>query len=492
MTKNEKFIEKAKLKHGDRYDYSKVEYINAKTKISIVCTEHGEFLQIPNDHLNGSGCPKCANFNNAINKTKNTIHFIKISQKIHKNKYDYSKTNYINSKSNVCIICPIHGEFWQQAGSHANGHGCKKCIPNATDTECFIDKSRKIHGDKYDYSKVEYVNSKTKVCIICQEHREFMQTPNSHLNGRGCSKCSGSYMDYNYFIEKATEKHHNKYDYSKVDYINYNTKICVICPIHGEFWQKPSNHLSGQGCPKCIGLNKTNDEIISEFKKIHGEKYDYSKINYVTSKQKVKIICPEHGEFWQAPNAHLVSGCLKCGRNSSAQKNSKSMDDFLIEAKRVHGDKYDYSKTVYIDSSIKINIICKEHGKFQQNPNNHLRGQGCPICSESKGEKIVKNILLNKKISFTQNYKFDDCRDKRKLPFDFYLPNHNICIEYDGIQHFNPIERFGGVKELESIQKRDQIKTDYCAKNNIKLIRIPYTEFNNIENILKQHLKYGT
>ena len=179
--------------------------------------------------------------------------FIERAKQVHGNKYDYSKIKYINFRTKVCIICPEHGEFWQRPMHHLFNHGCPKCSGKEKLTqENFIEKARKIHGDKYDYSKVNYIGNKTKVCIICPKHGEFWQRPNDHLNGKGCSICAGKIKKTTeQFIEESKKNHGDKYDYSKVDYINGITKVCIICPEHGEFWQTPNDHLDGHGCPKC-------------------------------------------------------------------------------------------------------------------------------------------------------------------------------------------------------------------------------------------------
>ena len=186
--------------------------------------------------------------------------FIRLARKVHGDKYDYSKVEYKNNKTDVCIICPIHGEFYQTPNSHyLKGRGCPICGGTKKSTkEDFIIKAKQVHGDKYDYSKVVYVNNQIKVCIICPEHGEFYQAPKNHLNGQGCPKCSGNKkLTKDDFIKKANEIHGYKYDYSKVEYINSQIKVCIICPEHGEFYQAPKNHLNGQGCPICAhGFNK--------------------------------------------------------------------------------------------------------------------------------------------------------------------------------------------------------------------------------------------
>ena len=230
------FIEKANKIHGNKYDYSKVEYINAHTKVCIICPEHGEFWQTPNDHLGRKGCPKCAN-----NIKLTGEEFIQKAKKIHGDKYDYSKVKYINNTTKVCIICPRKGK-------------CPKCSHNhKNDTQTFIEKAKKIHGDEYDYSKVEYINNHTKVCIVHKKcGKEFWQSPQNHLQGKGCPFCiKNAQLTKEIFIKKSNEIHQNKYDYTKIDYKNAHTKVCIICPEHGEFWQTPSSHISGQGCPVC-------------------------------------------------------------------------------------------------------------------------------------------------------------------------------------------------------------------------------------------------
>ena len=138
------------------------------------------------------------------------------------------------------------------------------------------------------------------------------------------------------FIERSKQIHGDKYDYSKVEYKNCSTKVCIICPNHGEFWQTPSNHLKNRGCPKCAGKNKTTEEFTKEAKKIHGDKYDYSKVEYHKNFEKVCIICPEHGEFWQTPANHLYGyGCFKCGMHKTHESKKLNTKTFIQKAKEI-------------------------------------------------------------------------------------------------------------------------------------------------------------
>ena len=441
--------------------------------------------------------------------------FVKEATEKHKGKYDYSKVDYVNCRTKVCIIChkPDHGEFWQEASSHIRGCGCPKCANEAngkrkrSSLSDFITKANEVHEDKYDYSQVKYVDAHTKVCIVCPEHGEFRQRPSDHLNGSGCPKCGIASAADNHrlslsdFTKKAHEKHGDKYDYSKVKYENAITKVCIICtePEHGEFWQLPSNHLSGQGCPKCGVKNSsekqtsTIEEFIKKAKELHGDKYDYSKVKYENAITKVCIICtePEHGEFWQTPSSHLSgSGCPKCSLIDSANNRRSSKSDFIKKANEVHGDKYDYSKVDYVNSVTKVCIICKEHGKFLQNPSNHAQGQGCPKCNLSHLERDVMNYLDEVGITYDYQKRFDWLG---RQSLDFYLPDYNVGIECQGRQHFFPVEYFGGKEGLNECKKLDKHKFKKCQKNGIKVlyysnlgIEYPYDVFEDLDLLFKE------
>lgn len=280
------------------------------------------------------------------------------------------------------------------------------------------------------------------------------------------------------FIEDAKNVHGDKYDYSLVEYVGSHSKIKIICKEHGVFEQSSTNHLSGGGCPICCNNVKlTTEEFIKRAKKLHGDKYDYSLVDYKNTGTKVKIICPIHGEFQQRPTGHLSGKeCRKCGFIKTISHTKMSKDEFIEKAKKIHGDKYDYSKSEYINCDKKILIICPKHGEFKQSPYCHLVGYRCPTCKSSKGELKVKNFLDENNIKYIPQHFFPDCKYKNVLKFDFYLPYYNICIEYDGQQHFEPsfMNYYG--KTLNENKKRDEIKNQYCLNNNIKLIRIKYDQ----------------
>ena len=364
------------------------------------------------------------------------------------------------------------------------------------DVDKMLDEANRVHNGKYDYSKVDYKNWKQPVIIICPEHGEFKQTLHNHVRGQGCPICGKKSaakklaMTKEKFIERARDVHGNRYDYSKVNYINNHTRVCIICPEHGEFWQTPGNHLMGAGCPRCFGkIKKTSEEFISDAIKKHGTKYDYSKVNYINSSTKVCIICPEHGEFWQTPNSHLRgNGCPVCRVNRKLDN-----DRFVQRAKIVHNNKYDYSKTNYINEREPICVMCPEHGEFWQIARNHLYGHGCPKCGHifSKLEKEIKFFLEEQNIKYEVQKKFPWLKYTYPLSLDFYLPDYYIAIECQGEQHFKPVEYFGGISELNYVKERGLKKKMLCKENGIKVLYfsdVIYNDsiINNKEELLKK------
>lgn len=363
----------------------------------------------------------------------------------------------------------------------------------------FIERARQVHGNRYDYSKVDYINSKTKVCIICPIHGEFCQIPDGHLVGHGCLKCGGKdRLQTDEFINRAKKIHGNRYDYSKVNYINDKSKVCIICPDHGEFWQTPNGHLHNRGCKKCgaIKLSKlkssnTND-FINKAIKIHNNIYDYSKVHYINANTKVCIVCSEHGEFWMTPHNHLVGqGCPKCRYLKISVSEKLSTEEFIQKANKVHHFKYDYSNTLYDSSRDKVRIKCPIHGEFTQKANNHLNGCGCPKCKQSKLENYIYDTLMNSDIYFKTGYSPNwlFLRKGKRQHLDFYLPEYNIAIECQGKQHFEPIT-FGSRENRDKIFKYikllDENKHRLCKEHNVKLIY--YTDLKNYNTFLGEKL----
>ena len=415
-----------------------------------------------------------------------TEEFINKVKEIHGDKYDYSLVEYENSLTKVLIIDEDGLIHEQVPTSHLRGNKLTVCSV-LNKTIFIINNFKKVHGDKYDYSLVEYINTNTKVKIICHKHGIFEQRVLGHLEGKGCSKCKGRHRyTTEEFINKAKEIHGDKYDYSLVEYIKTKVKVKIICSEHGIFEQTPHDHINNSGCSKCSGRHRyTTEEFINKVKEIHGDKYDYSLVEYINNRTKVKIICSEHGIFEQIAESHYKCGCSKC---SGCYR--YTTEEFINKAKETHDDKYDYSLVEYINSYSKVKIICPEHGIFKQKPTIHYKS-GCNVCTLSKNEKIIYDFLKSNNINFEIQYKFNDCKYIHHLPFDFYLIDYNICVEYDGKQHFLVFHKFGGEKRLKDTKRNDKIKTNFCKDNNIPLIRINYKE-NTEEKLISELKKYKT
>ena len=319
--------------------------------------------------------------------------FIIKAVSIHKNKYDYSKVEYIGAKDKVIIICKEHGDFEQTPNNHLSGQGCYKCKNNSqkSNLKIFIEKSIEFHGYRYDYSKSEYKNVRTDITIICKEHGEFKQKPNKHILGQGCNKCKieSNILTNEDFIKKSIVKHGDKYDYSKSSYKYTNEKLIIICKEHGEFRQTPMIHLRGSGCPKCGGTMKQNtNDFINRSYLIYGDRYDYKLVDYKNIHEKVIIICREHGEFRQTPNSHLHnSGCPKCGDKFGIMENTW-LDYLNVNNRQVRIGKY-----IVDGYDPITNTIYEFNGDFWHgNPSKYKNYDVNQILGKSFGELYKKTL----------------------------------------------------------------------------------------------------
>lgn len=362
--------------------------------------------------------------------------------------------------------------------------------------EELFNKLKNIHNNKYDYSKSEFINTSTKIIIICPIHDEYKQTPKDHLTGRGCPECGRESSikqrtkTNNQFICEAKKIHGNNYIYDEVKYVNSDSKVKIICLEHGAFEQTPTHHLSGQGCPVCRYIksaekNKyTNKIFITKATNIHGDKYDYSKIKYINDREKVCIVCPIHGDFWQTPNNHtnkyLKSGCPKCGRDSTENSRRDDIKSFIEKSIETHGNTYIYDKVNYLSSNDKVEIICKKHGYFWQKPSNHIFGQGCKKCFKDKSN-IEKDFLCFIKSIYDGDIIENDRTILKGKELDVYIPEKNIAFEVNGLMWHS--EKFNEDK------KYHLKKTELCNQEGIKLIHIFEDEWYDKNDIIKSMVR---
>lgn len=267
-------------------------------------------------------------------------------------------------------------------------------------------------------------------------------------------------------IDRANKVHNFKYVYTKSDYERCDKPICIICSIHGEFMQTPHNHLMGQGCPKCKGMNISSLERIERVKMLYNGFYDYSKSDFSKAKLKTVVICPIHGEFITDYDHHCYQhqGCPKCQKNFPL-----TQEDFLNKLYDIFGDEYDYSKVEYINMHTKVKLVCKEHGEFERTPIELIYyNRGCPKCRNTLTslETQIECLLIENDIKFNMQKSFDWLG---KLSLDFYLPEYNVAIECQGKQHFG----LGGWSKnynFEEQFERDKRKYDLCVKNSVKML----------------------
>lgn len=429
MTKEE-FIKQAKIIHGEKYDYSLVNFTYVKDRIRIICPIHGEFEQQVGVHLRGHGCKKCG----------------------HERTMDAQRFN----------------------------------------KEVFIKRATALWNGKYDYTKVNWIDCNTPVTITCKEHGDFQQTVSNHLKGQcGCLQCRGKSKDFKVirtfedFKEKAIELFGNKFDFSKVDWQGSRKKITIICPEHGEFQVWPYQFLHNKfGCPQCNdGLKYTPEQFISVCKERHPE-YDYSKTNYTGVLNKVTVTCQKHGDFEVTPTTILNgNGCPECNR----ERLLLSTDEYISRANKVHNNFYDYTNSKYDGWENKITIRCPKHGDFTISAGNHLHGQGCPICTQedqkvSVGEEWICNYLNKHNLTYTRQYQLflsEKARNSNIVLIDFAVPfnGRTYLLEYNGKQHYEYVKWFfPTVEDFEKQLRRDKVLREHCKKcsDKYELIEFRY------------------
>ena len=343
--------------------------------------------------------------------------------------------------------------------------------------QTFLEKARDVHGYKY-----EYINLPDKILYndyieLLYKGVKYKQRVVKHIMLGRCPEKDMILKTNEQFILESKKIWGDKYDYSLVDYKGSLKRVKII--YDGVIYeQMASGHLKG------YAPEHMNKEIfLKKAKEKWGGKYDYSLVDYINAGKKVKILY--NGiEYDQTPRQHL-----KCQVEKTQYKFGKTTEQFINQANLIHDFKYNYDNTVYVKANSKLIVTCLSHGDFNQRAQDHLNGVGCPTCNDSKGEQEISKILKRSKIKFERQKIFNGCRNILPLPFDFYIESLRVCIEFDGIQHFRSIKFFGGHERFEKLQINDKIKSDYCEDNYIDLIRIRYDQIDEIERILRENLE---
>ena len=521
------FINEARKRYGNTYSYEKTCYVKSSERVIVTCPKHGDFSIVAASHIhNNCGCPECTRESRC--KTKDS--FLEKALSVHGNTYDYSLVEYVNRETPVSIVCRKHGVFKQTPSAHMRGQGCPRCTSNRVyGFDEFVAEANKIHNGRYLYNPESYTNISSYIECVCDKHGIFRVRGNEHLKGRKCPQCAmedkiinnttmdskhitiesctfsnDKKVDFVYtcdihgtltkrlkykpakiinltcrecaltreranrvdsFIKKANEIHGGKYDYSHVDRVKKGRSVTIICPKHGEFTVLPESHLGGTCCKECSredNLAASKEEFIRKARMLHGDKYDYSSVIYKGMKKPVLIGCPKHGFVEQVADRHLnTCGCPICGNERM------TTEEFINKAKSVHGDRYDYSKTKYVGYRNKLIITCSKHGDFTQRAEGHLNGHGCSVCSRSSLEEEVSVFLTGLGIKYIEQYK---AQWLGLQTLDFFIPSLRIGIECQGLQHYEPVEKFGGEDTFKRQLERDACKRRKCSENNIHLI----------------------
>lgn len=393
----------------------------------------------------------------------------------HGKKYDYSKVEYTGYHGKVIIICNNHGEFSQTPAKHISGQACRVC--NTTySIDTLKRKLKEVHKDKYEFIfNDNVVDTRSKIEIKCKHGIKEIQI-RFLLQGQGCIYCKGKKWDENDLRDRLSQIHTNliyKDGFMDGKYLN------VVCKYHGDFRIRKDRHLGGQICPKCSNRKRYDQDFFIESISLKFDSLTYGKCKFESFKKKVTVTCKKHGDFKSYPHYLLNgNGCKLC----AIEKSSHSKEEFLHRCMENHPE-IDHSIMEYKGVNSKIKLICKEHGVFEQKAGYYLNNsKGCKYCRETKGEKKIRLFLEKNNICYKQQYL------KFGFYFDFFLPNLNVYLEFNGKQHYEPIGFFGGLKTFERQIARDIEKDEIIHTENLKLIKIGYWQMSKIDDILEKEL----
>lgn len=434
-------------------------------------------------------------------KKLTTQEFIEKAKKIHDNKYDYSEVDYTGAGNNIIVICKDHGKFNIKPYNHLSGQGCPKCgIEKRSKSRTieiskddFLKQATEKFGEQYTYEKTNYINKNTKIIVTCKDHGDFEILPCRFLGDKyPCPKCANNRIKTTEtFINEAIQKYGDKFDYSLVNYSGAYNQINLICHEldengneHGIFQTTPVKHLYGNDiCPKCRQTYRyTMETCINKIKQIYKDKYDCKDVIYKNCEEPIILYCKKHGKFERSAHwlfTHKDDACPQCRKEKIFENHPTRIlaaNAFIEKAKKIHGEKYDYSNVNYITAKQPVSIICKKHGEFYQTPNKHLGGENCPKCKESILETHMRAALEQNNIKYIQEKRFQWLGLQR---LDFYLPDYNIAIECQGIQHFKQMNIYNNDENsLFNTHEMDQKKLNKCLENNVPILYYTETSYN--------------
>ena len=469
-------------------------YCGSNIKIPHRCKIDGNTWNVtPSNILRGGGCPEC----NIKKKRKTHEEYVKELAGINPNIEVIEE--YRGLQVNIMHYCLIHNFEWSaRPGNLLQGRGCPLCGKDIYKAKKSLTHEEYIKelSEKNPTIKVieKYSGSSEKITHYCTIHDIYWKTtPRRALNGCGCKMCKSDKF------KKTRTKTHLQYvnEVSNItkniqvigEYVDASSSILHKCLICGYEWlARPVNILQGRGCPKCANnIKKTHNDYLNE---LYIKDIDIITLEeYKGANTPILHLCNKHDIEWKITPRDVLAGkgCRECKCEKITSSKLKTDERYKTELEILNVNIIPLEK--YIDSRTDILHKCILCGyEWMVSPNNVLYRASCPRCKETSGERKIRLWLEKNDISYEFQKKFNDCRDEKVLPFDFYLPDLNIIVEFDGKQHYVPIKYFGGLEQFEYIQKHDAIKNEYCKNNGISLLRIPYYKYNNIEEELNNFL----
>ncbi len=483
----EDFLSRVCEIHGENcYDLSRAKYTGGKDKVEVICHTHGAWLAYANGLLAGHGCPKCGVEKAIKSLTLTQEEFEERVRDVHgNNRYDLSKARYVNNHTKVEVLCPTHGYWMITPNNLFRGNGCPKCGQERTakskriTQEEFEEKVEAVHGkNRYDLSHAKYTGNKNKVEVICPKHGSWQASPSHLFKGVGCPKCGlekiseSTRLTQDEFLARAKAVHgDNRYDLSRVNYVDTKSKVEVVCPKHGSWLSTPGNFLYGYGCPKCghekviDGMRLTQEEFLARVKSVHKDKFNFSRVRYVSFTDKVEVICPVHGPWRTLPGNLLRGcGCPKCKAEKASERLFLTQEEFESRISAMFGEKADFSSAVYSGTKARVTMRCTEHDiEFEAPADSLFAGAwGCPSCinnGKSKGEESVAEYIESLGVKVERGRR--DVIPPKEI--DIFIPAKNLAIEYNGVYYHH-----------DGKKPRNYHRDKYlaCKEKGIRLIQI--------------------
>lgn len=460
------------LIESEGFELISKEYINTKSKLIIKCSKGHEFSVAFSSFKNNPKCHVCSGYK---------FNYDYVKEYIESQGYKLLSKSYVNNHTKLLIECSCGHRFYMQFNNFKFGQRCPKCA--GVEKLTYDEVKSYIESFGYKLLSDKYINNSSKLLISCPDGHVFEMIYNDFKQGRRCPKCVGrsfNYTEVKQYIESFG------YELLSDAYTIAKEKLTLKCPSEHIFKMSLTKFKQGHRCLECHNIslsNKMKHDYNYVKKYIEDENYKLLSNTYTSNKHKLKLMCPK-GHIFEMTFDSFKRGC-RCTKCYDLTRGNYARLSHDYVKTYIESKGYKLLSNVYVNNSSKLLMECPDKHVFKMSFGKFQQGQRCPKCiNKSAGENRIREFLSKNNINFKREFRFDDCRCRNTLPFDFYLLDFNVLIEFDGVQHFEIIDYFGGLDAFIKLKIRDTIKNIYCDKNDIKLIRIPYWEFDNIEKIL--------